>query len=100
VPLGGATEETPDAVEVIYRDDAGAICRRWNWREAERTKLTETTTDAFLCIEALAEIGEARLQAAAADLAGLVRDLLGAGTTIEVLSRSNPTAVIATPRMA
>ena len=53
VPLGSAEPQPPQPGEVIYRDDVGIICRAWNWREAERTKLTEQTTDAFLCIEAL-----------------------------------------------
>ena len=40
VPLGGTAEEPPPAGAVIYRDDAGVICSCWNWREADRTKLT------------------------------------------------------------
>ncbi|HRA48578.1 MAG TPA: phenylalanine--tRNA ligase beta subunit-related protein, partial [Thermomicrobiales bacterium] len=46
VPLGGSELEPPPAGAVIYRDDVGVICSCWNWREADRTKLTETTTDA------------------------------------------------------
>jgi len=94
VPLGSAAEEPPQPGEVIYRDDVGVICRCWNWREADRTKLTPATTDAFLCIEALPAIGERRLEAACADLAALAREQLGAATTIEVLSRHRPTIEI------
>ncbi|AHF60960.1 hypothetical protein P344_03130 [Spiroplasma mirum ATCC 29335] len=41
--------------EIVYKDkdEAGAICRCLNWREATRTMLTEQTTDAVLCIEFL-----------------------------------------------
>jgi DNA/RNA-binding domain of Phe-tRNA-synthetase-like protein len=87
VPLGAQEPEPPAPGEVIYRDDAGVICRCWNWREADRTKLVETTSDAFLCIEALPEIGEARLRAACEDLAALVREKLGARVSVELLSR-------------
>jgi DNA/RNA-binding domain of Phe-tRNA-synthetase-like protein len=90
VPLGAATDDPPQPGEVIYCDDAGAICRCWNWREADRTRLTESTTDAFLCIEALPEIGAARLRAACDDLAALVREHLGGETRVEVLDRSRP----------
>jgi DNA/RNA-binding domain of Phe-tRNA-synthetase-like protein len=94
VALGAAQPEPPQPGEVIYRDDAGVICRSWNWREADRTKLTAVTSGAFLCIEALPEIGAARLGAACADLASLVRELLGGTAVVEVLARSRPTLAI------
>jgi len=31
--------EYPDAGEVIWRDDVGVTCRRWNWRQGVRTRL-------------------------------------------------------------
>lgn len=37
----------------MYKDDAGVLCRRWNWREADRTKLEKTTTRAILVCEDL-----------------------------------------------
>lgn len=37
--------------EVIYRDDASAMGRGFNGREAQRTMLTEGTTDAVLILE-------------------------------------------------
>jgi DNA/RNA-binding domain of Phe-tRNA-synthetase-like protein len=90
VPLGAQDAEPPQPGEVIYRDDAGVICRCWNWREADRTKLTPATTDAFLCIEALPPSGETQLRAACAALAELAHTHLGATTTVELLSRSRP----------
>jgi DNA/RNA-binding domain of Phe-tRNA-synthetase-like protein len=77
VPLGGTEPEPPPAGAVIYRDDAGVICSCWNWREAERTKLTDATTNAFLCIEALPPTDEVALRAACAELAALVTAHLG-----------------------
>lgn len=42
--------EHPSAGEVVWRDDAGVTCRRWNWRQCYRTRLTEQTRDAvFIC---------------------------------------------------
>jgi DNA/RNA-binding domain of Phe-tRNA-synthetase-like protein len=91
VPLGAQEAEPPRAGEVIYRDDAGVICRCWNWREADRTKLTPATTDAFLCIEALPPNGEPQLRAACVELAALAHTQLGASTTVELLSRERRT---------
>ncbi len=84
VPLGMDEAQPPQPGEVIYRDDAGVICRAWNWREAERTKLTASTTDAFLCIESLPPATDAAHRAACDELARLVRDYLG-GTTATVI---------------
>jgi len=92
VGLGAQEAEPPQPGEVIYRDDVGVICRCWNWREADRTKLTPATTDAFLCIEALPPSGEPQLRAACAELAALARTHLGASATVELLSRERPAA--------
>ena len=51
--LGEKEPRAPRTGEIIYKDEVGAICRRWNWKEADRTKLTPETKNAFLVIEAL-----------------------------------------------
>ena len=76
-------------VNQIYRDDLGAICSCWNWREADRTKLTETTTDAFLCIEALPPADESSLRAAAEELTELIEGKLGGTAAVELVDRTN-----------
>ena len=38
--LGEKEARAPHAGEIFYKDENGAICRRWNWKEADRTKLT------------------------------------------------------------
>ncbi|GAC1365288.1 MAG: B3/4 domain-containing protein [Herpetosiphon sp.] len=93
VPLGSAVSEPPQAGEVIYRDDRGVLCRCWNWREADRTKLTATTTDAFLCIEALPPADETTLRQACNDLATLVTQTLGGHARINILTSSVPSFV-------
>ena len=93
IPLGAHESEPPQTGEVIYRDDAGVICRCWNWREADRTKLTLETTDAFLCIESLPPSAEPQLRAACVALAELARTHLGANTNVELLSRARPEIV-------
>jgi DNA/RNA-binding domain of Phe-tRNA-synthetase-like protein len=90
VPLGAAEPQPPQAGEIIYRDAAGVLCRAWNWREAERTKLTPATRDAFLCIEALPPISAEALRAACMDLAALVSRQLGAHCRVEILSCERP----------
>lgn len=52
-PLGAETDAPALPEEIIYYDNEGAVCRCFNWREAQRTMLTEGTTDAVLVIEAI-----------------------------------------------
>jgi DNA/RNA-binding domain of Phe-tRNA-synthetase-like protein len=45
--------ETPEAGEVIWRDDVGVTCRRWNWRQGLRTQITEASQDMWFVLERL-----------------------------------------------
>jgi DNA/RNA-binding domain of Phe-tRNA-synthetase-like protein len=90
VPLGGSENEPPPPGAVIYRDDIGVVCSCWNWREAERTKLTESTTDAILVIEALPPMSRAELAAACRELSDLVLKHLGGSASIEIVTRLPP----------
>ena len=60
--------EHPDPGEVVWCDDAGVTCRRWNWRQARRTQLGDDTTTALFIFDALDPMTDAALQAAADDL--------------------------------
>lgn len=75
--LGEKEARPPQAGEIIYRDEAGAICRRWNWKEADRTKLTRETKNAFLVIEALPPVTRATVETAIHELADLVSQYCG-----------------------
>jgi DNA/RNA-binding domain of Phe-tRNA-synthetase-like protein len=65
--------------EVVWRDDEGVTCRRWNWRQEPRTQLTEATASAFFVFDQLPP--QEALDAAVSEL-------------IEQLQRRSPTAQI------
>jgi len=88
--LGEAEARPPHPGEVIYRDDLSAICRRWNWKEADRTKLTAATRDAVLVIEALPPTSRAELEQALADLALRVTRCCGGEARATVLDAATP----------
>ncbi len=76
-----AVVEHPDPGEVVWRDEAGVTCRRWNWRQAGRTKLSEETTSGLFVLDALGPMSDGALRAAADDLvAHLAR--LGPGVRV------------------
>lgn len=78
---GEPVVEHPDAGEVVWRDDAGATCRRWNWRQGRRTALGHDTTAALFILDALAPMTDADLDAAEAALIGAL-GALGAPASV------------------
>jgi DNA/RNA-binding domain of Phe-tRNA-synthetase-like protein len=70
---GAAVVEFPEPGEVVWRDDAGVTCRRWNWRQCTRTRITESTKNALFLFERLEPFPMDRLRAAADDLAARLR---------------------------
>ena len=61
---GEPVVEHPEPGEVVWRDDAGVTCRRWNWRQCTRTRLTTSTTRAVFVFDALGSLPDAELAAA------------------------------------
>ncbi|WP_327089695.1 phenylalanine--tRNA ligase beta subunit-related protein [Nonomuraea sp. NBC_01738] len=73
-----ASEEalgTPEAGEVIWRDDVGVTCRRWNWRQVARTRLTEETVNGLFLLERLEPMSMEELKEAGEELADLLSEL-------------------------
>jgi DNA/RNA-binding domain of Phe-tRNA-synthetase-like protein len=88
--LGEAAARPPKAGEVIYKDDRGAICRRWNWKEADRTKLTAATQHVFLVIEGLPPVGRELVERACEELAALVREHCGGQVATALIDQAHP----------
>jgi DNA/RNA-binding domain of Phe-tRNA-synthetase-like protein len=93
--LGEPEARPPKAGEVIYRDAVGALCRRWNWKEADRTKLTDATRDGFLVVEALPPVTRTELEAALEDLAEMVRSHCGGTVRTAILDAANAETLLA-----
>ncbi|WP_406438425.1 phenylalanine--tRNA ligase beta subunit-related protein [Streptomyces sp. NBC_01613] len=74
VTVAGGEEvvEHPDAGEVVWRDETGVTCRRWNWRQGPRTRLTEETSSGIFLLESLAPMPVAEVEQAGAELADLL----------------------------
>lgn len=89
VTLGTDENAPPYEDEIVYKDDAGAICRCWNWRESVRTMLTEKTENAFLCIELVDESREVEFLSALKELSEMTQAHLGGTFKIFVLDKEN-----------
>ena len=92
----GEDEDDPTLPgELCYRDDAGAVCRCWNWRDGQRTALTDDSESAFLIIECVDPSRIDDLRAALDEFSQLIERYLGASIEARaIVDRSNPEVVI------
>lgn len=94
VTYGSDKSEPPYEGEVVYKDDAGAICRCFNWREAVRTMLQDHTKNAFMIIESIDEAGAIAMEKALDELKTLIETELGGTCERFIVDKSNPEIVI------
>ncbi|WP_270456206.1 B3/4 domain-containing protein [Allisonella histaminiformans] len=94
ITLGSNESEPPKEGEVVYKDDAGAICRCWNWRESVRTMLTEEASNVFLCIECVDPERREFLTEAIHALKDMVVGELGGTAEAAFLDRDHKEVVI------
>jgi DNA/RNA-binding domain of Phe-tRNA-synthetase-like protein len=73
VASGQPIIEHPAPGEVVWVDELGVTCRRWNWRQGTRTRLSEESRDVLFLLERLAPMPLAALDAAAEAIAGVVQ---------------------------
>lgn len=89
ITYGSDKSEPPYPGEVVYKDDAGAICRCFNWRESVRTMLTEETKNAFMCVEMTNADRIDELNACLDALAEKIQSELGGTVRKHILNKDN-----------
>jgi DNA/RNA-binding domain of Phe-tRNA-synthetase-like protein len=50
---GTPCSQTVPAGEVVWADERGVTCRRWNWRQGQRTRIDATTTRMWFVLDRL-----------------------------------------------
>jgi DNA/RNA-binding domain of Phe-tRNA-synthetase-like protein len=85
---GAAANEPVDPGEVVWRDDAGVTCRRWNWRQSVRTRLEPHSTAMWFVLERLEPMPLDALQEAGAALITEIRALAPAAEVSTRLLRA------------
>jgi len=87
VPLNGTESVSPKPGEVVYRDDTDVLCRRWNWRECDKSKMTEASTNLCLVVEGLPPIAADDVGRIATELAEAIGTYCGGRARANVLDR-------------
>ncbi|MFH8486805.1 B3/4 domain-containing protein [Streptomyces longisporoflavus] len=85
---GERTVEHPDTGEVVWCDDEGVTCRRWNWRQGPRNRLTEESVNAIFLLEGMGP--DSGAEAAGDELAELLEKFSpGAQLTVRAPERAS-----------
>jgi len=88
-PLNSEAIEYPPAGEVIYIDNNKVMCRRWNWRQGDQTKLTPETANVAINVDCLPPVAKGEAGAITEELAGLVREFCGGEVKYLLLDAAN-----------
>ena len=94
ITYGSDVSEPPYEGEIIYKDEKGAVCRCFNYRECVRTCLSEDTTKAFMIIETVDPKSSQRLMPAIEELSLLIKEKLKGETEIFYLEKDRDEIVI------
>lgn len=87
--LGSDTTEMAQKGEVVYRDDKEVLCRCWNYRECEKSKITEVTTNICLVFEGLESTTKEEIVKSIADLKELLSKYCGGKFREYYLDKNN-----------
>jgi lysyl-tRNA synthetase class 2 len=92
-PLNSEEVEQAKQGEVVYADDIEVLCRRWNWRECDKTKMTEETEEALLVVEGLPPVDKEEIEKIIEDLSRTIQKFCGGGTRMDILHKEQTTMV-------
>ncbi len=89
VRLNSDKIDHPKEGEVVYADDKEILCRRWNWRECDKSKMTEQTKNVTLVVEGLAPVSKEDVQTVIEELSQLVQKFCGGKISTHILNKGN-----------
>ncbi len=87
-PFNSDVVEYPVPGEVIYVDNSKVMCRRWNWRQGDQTKLTPAATNVAINVDCLHPVSWQEAEAITKELADLVKEFCGGEVTHFLLDAS------------
>jgi DNA/RNA-binding domain of Phe-tRNA-synthetase-like protein len=90
VPLDRKEAEHPEPGEAVYVDQGQVLCRRWNWRQGNGTKLTPATRHVLVNLDCLPPVSGKEAQTLVVELAALVESCCGGSVRHFLITASEP----------
>ena len=89
-PLGSGKLEHTYPGEAVYSDNSMILTRRWNYRDADQTKITTKTQNLVMFIDAAPEISFDEVKKAINQLHILYEKHCGREYTLDIACKENP----------
>jgi DNA/RNA-binding domain of Phe-tRNA-synthetase-like protein len=86
-PIGGGKAKPALAGELVWGDDVDLSTRALNWRQCDRTKMTETTTNGFFIMDGFDGVNKDVMMRASEEFVQHVTALCGGSAVIYWLDR-------------
>jgi DNA/RNA-binding domain of Phe-tRNA-synthetase-like protein len=90
IPLGSGDPEQTYPGEVVYADESHILTRRWNYRDANHTKITKETRNLAMFIDATPEIPPVRVWKALDTLKMYYEKHCGGEYSTTIADKENP----------
>ena len=87
--LGSKEETKVSKGEIVYVSEDEVVGTKWNWRESEKTKLTEDTRNAFVIVEALPPLTFDAVKAVSEELASSIGTACGIFPEVHYVTEQN-----------
>jgi len=90
IPILSKENEPPDKGEISWCDNKGVTCRKWNWRQCDRTKITEKTKDGYFIIDVVTPTLMENIEEAGNNFINLAIKYLNANGEVYCITKDNP----------
>lgn len=87
--LGTSSFETIPKGEIIYKDKDKILCRAWNYRESEQSKITRDTQNVYLALEGLSHTSYEEMKKVLEELQKLLFQYCGGTFTQFIFNKDN-----------
>lgn len=90
VPLGQREASHPEPGEAVYVDEQQVLCRRWNWRQGDGTKVLPSTCNVLINMDCLPPVDSEEAETLVVELSDLVRRFCGGTVQHRLITASEP----------
>ncbi len=90
VPLGEDQVEHPLPGEIIFAEGNTVLTRRWSWRQANHTLLSEVTTSVEFNVDGLPPVSRSEVEEICKQVEALIHQFCGGTVRCEVLTQESP----------
>lgn len=94
VMLKSSESKIIPAGEIVYCDDKDILCRAWNYRESDKTKITTDTKNIYLMLEGLQSTSKEKIKQALSALEKLLSTHCAGIYKSYILDSENPSITI------